>query len=284
VSSPVCSASSAVSPSEDWRQLALQRTLFRPPQQELGAISVITIASGAAAAAGAAATIPSASAAAAAVAPGFFQSCLAHPDADRATHLTKLGAMLLGSGSYSSAPGLAAMRECALAFLDGRDLRSELAELARLSACAREFHQDIGEESTAAASVALCCALHSLNLPTRVSLPRAVAASWPSVSCSSPALGPLSCGPHRHCAACATPLPVREADEVIVDLQLSDTQTSQSSHCTKSCPSRAHQTVRPFPGTLRCLSSTRALGNALASCNSFRFSSAPLLNTLAICS
>ena len=59
--------------------------------------------------------------------------------------------MLLGS--YSSSPGLAAMRECALAFLNGHDLRSELAELARLIACAREFHQAIGDESTAAASV-----------------------------------------------------------------------------------------------------------------------------------
>jgi len=90
------------------------------------------------------------SASAAAAAPGFFKSCLAHLDADRATKLTKLGEMLLGSNS--SSPGLAAMRECALAFLNGRDLRSELDELSRLIACAREFHQAIGEESTAAAS------------------------------------------------------------------------------------------------------------------------------------
>ena len=101
--------------------------------------------------AGAVAAIPSVSTAAAAAAPGFFKSCLAHLGADRATKLTKLGEMLLGS--FSSSPGLAAMRECALAFLNGHDLRCELTELAQLIACAREYQQAIGGESTAAASV-----------------------------------------------------------------------------------------------------------------------------------
>ena len=117
------------------------------------------------------------SAAAAAAASGFFQRCLAHLDADRATKLTKLGDALLGS--YSSSPGLAAMRECALAFLAGRDLRSELAELARLIACAREYQQAIGGESTAAAS-----ADGALNL-LRALLPELASPSLAAARCRS---------------------------------------------------------------------------------------------------
>jgi len=118
----------------------------------VGSGALPSTASAAAAAAGAVAAIPSVSAAAAAAAPGFFQSCLAHLDADRAAQLTKLGEALLGS--CSSSPALTATaRECALAFLGGRELRSELSELARLIACAREYQQAVGDESTAAASV-----------------------------------------------------------------------------------------------------------------------------------
>jgi len=141
----------------------------------LGAIP--STASEAAAAAGAAAAIPSVSAAAAAAAPGFFQRCLAHLDADRAARLTKLGEALLGS--HSSSPALAATRECALAFLAGRDLRSELAELARLVACAREFQQAIGGESTVAASVD-----GALNL-LRALLPELASPSLAAARCRS---------------------------------------------------------------------------------------------------
>ena len=117
------------------------------------------------------------SAAAAAAAPGFFQRCLAHLDADRPAQLTKLGEALLGS--ISSSPGLAATRECALAFLSGRDLRSELAELARLIASAREYQQVIGGESTVAAS-----ADGALNL-LRALLPELASPSLAAARCRS---------------------------------------------------------------------------------------------------